>query len=250
MELNWTTFTLEVINFLVLVWILKRFLYRPVMDVIERRRERVEQALKDAQALRQEADALRDDYENRLNAWETEKITARDGLRQELQTERQQRLAQLAEETDKEREKIAVLQAREREDIQRHLELLAIEQGVKFTRQLLSRIACPELQTQLVRMLEQDIYKLPDERQKGLQAALQEDNVAVEVISAYPLTEAQQQTMRNALSSIRPDIANEWHFTEDPSLIAGVRVTVGPWVLSASLQDELRLFTEAHHADR
>jgi len=249
-ELNWTTFTLEIINFLVLVWILKRFLYRPVMDVIERRRERVERALQDARALRQEADTLRDDYENRLNAWESEKITARDGLRQELQTERQQRLAQLAEEADKEREKLAVLQAREREDIQRHLELLAIEQGVKFTRQLLSRIACPELQTQLVRMLEEDIYKLPDERQKGLQAALQEDNATVEVISAYPLTEAQQQTIRNALSSIRPDIANEWHFAQDPSLIAGVRVTVGPWVLSASLQDELRLFTEAHHADR
>lgn len=250
MELNWTTFTLEVINFLVLVWILKRFLYRPVMDVIERRRERVERALKDAQALRQQADTLRDDYENRLNAWESEKTTARDGLRQELQTERQQRLAQLAEEADKEREKIAVLQAREREDIQRHLELLAIEQGVKFTRQLLSRIACPELQTQLVQMLEEDIRKLPDERREGLQTALQEAQVVVEVISAYPLTGAQQQTIRNALASIMPGVANEWHFTQDPSLIAGVRVIVGPWVLSASLQDELRLFTEAHHADR
>ena len=250
MELNWTTFTLEVINFLVLVWILKRFFYRPVMDVIERRRERVERTLKDAQTLRQDADELRGDYENRLSAWETEKTAARDSLRQELQTERQQRLAQIAEEMNKEREKIAVLQAREREDIQRHLELLAIEQGARFTRRLLSRVACPELQTQLVRMLGEDIRALPEERREGLQAALQDSGVVVDVISAYPLTESQQHTLRTALSAITPAVANEWRFNQDPALLAGVRLTVGPWVLSASLQDELQLFAEAHHAER
>ena len=42
MELSWSTFFLEIINFLVLVWILKRFLYKPVMDVIARRREGIE----------------------------------------------------------------------------------------------------------------------------------------------------------------------------------------------------------------
>ena len=38
MELDWTTFILEIINFLVLVWILHRFLYQPVMNVIAQRR--------------------------------------------------------------------------------------------------------------------------------------------------------------------------------------------------------------------
>ncbi len=40
MELNWSTLLLEIVNFLVLVWILKRFLYRPVLQVIEERRSR------------------------------------------------------------------------------------------------------------------------------------------------------------------------------------------------------------------
>ena len=38
MQIDWTTFALEIINFLVLVWILKRFLYRPVLDTLARRR--------------------------------------------------------------------------------------------------------------------------------------------------------------------------------------------------------------------
>ena len=38
MELNWTTFALEIVNFLALLWILKRFLYRPVLATLAERR--------------------------------------------------------------------------------------------------------------------------------------------------------------------------------------------------------------------
>ena len=51
MELSWSTFILEAINFLVLVWILKRFLYKPVLDVIERRKAGIEKIQADAKAL-------------------------------------------------------------------------------------------------------------------------------------------------------------------------------------------------------
>ena len=37
MQFDWTTFVLEVLNFLVLLWILKRFLYQPVLDVLDAR---------------------------------------------------------------------------------------------------------------------------------------------------------------------------------------------------------------------
>ena len=44
MEVDWTTFALEIINFLILVWILKRFFYHPVLDIIARRRICIETA--------------------------------------------------------------------------------------------------------------------------------------------------------------------------------------------------------------
>ena len=46
MELNWTTLILEIVNFLILVWILKHFLYRPVLRVIEERRAGIAAALR------------------------------------------------------------------------------------------------------------------------------------------------------------------------------------------------------------
>ena len=105
MELNWSTFILEIVNFLILIWILKRFLYRPVLEIIARRRERVEKTLADAEAINAEAHALQEKYQSRLADWETEKNEARESLQREIAAERAQRLKQLQSELDKEREK-------------------------------------------------------------------------------------------------------------------------------------------------
>jgi len=51
MEFSWTTFFLEIINFLVLVWILQRFLYKPVMKVIAQRKAHIESRLEEAKAI-------------------------------------------------------------------------------------------------------------------------------------------------------------------------------------------------------
>ena len=55
MELNWTTFTLEIINFLALLWILKRFLYQPVRAILAERRAGVERVLTQANTAQTEA---------------------------------------------------------------------------------------------------------------------------------------------------------------------------------------------------
>ena len=52
MELSWPTFFLEIINFLVLVWILKRFLYKPVLEAIAHRKAVIDKTLVDAKRQR------------------------------------------------------------------------------------------------------------------------------------------------------------------------------------------------------
>ena len=52
MELDWTTFILELVNFVVLVWILNRFLYRPVMNVIDQRKAAIQRTLAEAETTR------------------------------------------------------------------------------------------------------------------------------------------------------------------------------------------------------
>ena len=56
MQIDWWTLGLQAVNFLVLVWLLQRFLYKPVMRLIERRRQNVEKAFAEAEDARRKAE--------------------------------------------------------------------------------------------------------------------------------------------------------------------------------------------------
>jgi F-type H+-transporting ATPase subunit b len=63
MRIDWWTLGLQTINVLVLVWILSRFLFRPVVAIIEERRAATAKVLDDAEAARRQAVAARQDAE-------------------------------------------------------------------------------------------------------------------------------------------------------------------------------------------
>ncbi|MGB5440311.1 MAG: ATPase, partial [Gammaproteobacteria bacterium] len=129
MELNWSTFVLEILNFLVLVWILKHFLYKPVLDVIARRRAGIEKIHAEAEALHKDAEGLKQQYEGRLADWEQERRQLRETLASELDAERAGKLAELQTTLEQEAQKAQVAEARRQADATRNIEETALLQG-------------------------------------------------------------------------------------------------------------------------
>lgn len=240
MELNWTTFVLEILNFLVLVWLLKHFLYRPVKAVIAKRQQGIEQQLQQADEKQRQAEVLREQYENRLADWENEREAGRQQLQREIEEERRRQMATLQQELAAEREKDAVLAGRQEQEQQRQNEVLALEQGARFVARLLEAVASPEVQAKLFEHLLTELKHLPPAQRDALQAVVA-NGKPVEVVSAYPLSEAQQQQLKQQLESRVPHHLH-FEFHEDRKLIAGLRLTVGPWVMHANLHDELKTF--------
>ena len=126
MELDWTTFALEILNFLVLVWVLKRLLYRPVLKVIADRKAEIQNRLSDAERLREEAQSLREQYENRQAEWNREKDTVRNRMVEEVNAERGRRLTALQASLEEEREKARAVNERRLADLTRQAEHAAI----------------------------------------------------------------------------------------------------------------------------
>ena len=62
MELDWFTVAAQIGNFLLLLWLLKRFLYRPILDAMAARQQRIDAALTEAQTKAADAEALQRDY--------------------------------------------------------------------------------------------------------------------------------------------------------------------------------------------
>lgn len=243
MQLDWVSFALQIVNFLALVWILQRFLYRPVLQAIERRRAAVEKTLSDANTRQADAEALERQYHERLAAWEREKAELRGAALAKLEAERAQRLAALAAELDAERERRSVVDERQRRERESQQAAEAAAKGARFAARMLARIATPAVEARLLDMAREDLATLPQAQRDALAEACREGGGRVRVTSAFLLGEAQRETLVARLGmALQTDIAAE--FEQDAGLLAGLRIGVGPWVMRANLQDELAYFAE------
>ena len=248
MELDGTTFALEIVNFLILVWILKRFLYGPIREVVERRRQAIEKTLSDARAEKTAADGLCARYEGRLAEWEREREAERGKLRVELDAERQRGLEALAAGFEKEHERNRVLEERRLEEVRRGLAEEASTAAGRFAARLLSRVAAPDLEARIVDVFLEDLAGLPAERRQALKAPGGVNARRATVTTAFPLPPSRREAVAAGLAAVAGDgVACD--FVEDPSLVAGIRLGMGPWVLRASLADELAFFAEASRGE-
>jgi F-type H+-transporting ATPase subunit b len=245
-ELNWSTFVLEILNFLVLVWILKRFLYKPVLEVIARRRAGIEKQLADARALHDDAEALQARYQVELADAAQERQRARTQLTSEVEAERARRLAALQSELAQAREKAAAAEAQRQADAQHRAEETALNQAARFASRLLEQVASPELEERLVERVLADLSQLSEERVAALRNGWGQALAAPVVTSAFPLTDTQRQQLQQSLSTLT-GVSAPARFEQDPELLAGVRVAVGAWVLSGNLRDELSSLAEFAH---
>jgi len=243
LELSWSTFLLEILNFLVLVWILKRFLYRPVAAILEKRRENIDQKLNEATKLRAEAVELEQQYQGRLGDWELEKQHAHESLQLEIQAEQKKLLEQLEKELSSEREKAAAIEQRHQTETLKHLQQNAHAQGAQFAAKLLNAMADAELESRLFDLLITTFDELNEEHLTTLSNACKTSADNIVVTSAFPLSNTQHQQLEQKLSTLCQQSISI-NYIQDTSLLAGLRICIGAWMLCINLQDELRGFAE------
>lgn len=244
MDFDWSTFFLEIINFLILVWVLKRFLYRPVLKVITQRRAGIEQAMADAKRIETDASALKQQGERELAQWEEEKEAAQARLREELAAERERLMAELEASVAEARERRRVLDERHQHDFKRSVEEQGIAQGAAFAARLLGRIATPELETRLYVLLLEDLRGLRAEDKRAVADAAVMPGVQLKVHSAFALDAARRAELELALSEVVGKTLPA-EYRENPELLAGFQMSIGPWILHANLRDELKFFSGA-----
>jgi F-type H+-transporting ATPase subunit b len=245
-ELDWTTFLLEALNFLILVWILKRFLYRPILDVIAQRRARIEQTLADAKKIQDDALDLKLKNERQLEEWARNREAAQMQLTEEINAKRDRMMGEVMGEMERERERNTALEARRHEEWLRSTELKALAQAGQFAASVLGRVASPELDAKLFDMLLEDLRKLTPEQTAPLIAAASRDELRMHVASAYPLpSDRRAQLVETLTKLVGKTLPTD--FSENPDLLSGVRISVGPWVLHANLHDELAFFHGTGH---
>lgn len=247
MELNWTTFVLEILNFLVLVWLLKRFLYRPVQAAIERRRQSIEADLAAAQASNQQAEALQQQRQQQLHAWEQQQQNAKEALQQDIDAERERRMAELAATLEAEKQRLQALDEHQQTEQWRQLEQQALQISGRFASQLLARFASPELELLICQAAIEDLKQLAGSEREKLHQSLNEPQRTVHVSSVFPLPDDLRERLLVGLRSIAGKDELLLEYATDPELLAGLRIAVDSLQVRANLHSELAFFVEAGH---
>lgn len=88
MLIDWFTVGAQVLNFLILVWLLKRFLYKPILDAIDAREKRIAGQIGDAESKKAEAQKEQDDFRNKNEAFDEQRSALFSKAEDEAKTER------------------------------------------------------------------------------------------------------------------------------------------------------------------
>lgn len=241
MSFDVTTFILEIINFLVLLWLLRKLLYRPVMDVINKRRATIEKKVFDAQQALEEALAKEEQYKSRLIEWEKERQRLKVALEQELELERQRQLAKLREDLEEEQSKTRARAEANRKEESLQCERQAIELAAKHAANVLRRFASSDLERQICEVFVEDLVRFDPEQFLRIMNHSESAVSMVQVTTAYPPTSELKESIAVALrQKLGPNCQLE--FGQDASLIAGIRVVTVGGVLEANLCDAVQFF--------
>lgn len=235
MGLDATTFILEIVNFLVLLWLLTRFLYRPLQAAIASRQEQYEQARQALQAERTELDSQRTQLAAQLSGQAAQLEATQRQLASEIDAERTRRLADLNTELAAERTKAeARLAARLAQRAQQQENEVA-QRADAYLRSYLQRLAGPELERAIIRLFLADLAALPEEQCRQLQASMAE---VVELASAYEMDESLHNEVESAITT-KLGASGTFRWQHDPGLIAGLAVRLDGHLLEASLAKSL-----------
>lgn len=237
MTFNWWTFLFEVLNFVVLAFVLQRLLYRPLSEAVRRRREAALQTQAEAAKAHEQAVALQQQLAGELAALEQTRQTTVQEARKQAESERQKILAEAELAVQHRQEKSGQALERDREKALQALRKEAVDIALDLTGRMLREAADRTLHGQLALRLVETLKSIPQQERERLRKYWQpEDGVLLE--SAGELDIAAQQGIIQAVSTIVGRTVDV-EFHTRPELLGGVRLRLGGHVWDASIAGQL-----------
>ena len=236
MHIDWSTLALQTVNVLILVWILGRFFFRPVSDLVAKRREEAARLIADAEAARRQAEELRTEA-GRLRAdIDAERARLIADARRSAEAEKAQSLAQLSGELEQRRRDEMANIARERAAMQRAVLDQAGELAVRISRRLLERLPATAASASFLDGLRAELGRLSEDDRQRLIASSPDQ--PLDIVAAQPLNEAESRALLDVIrATLGPAVAVRVGC--DSSLVAGFEVRGRNLVIRNNWQADL-----------
>lgn len=238
MLIDWFTVGAQVLNFLVLVWLLKRFLYKPILDALDAREQRIAAQIADAEATRVEAGKERSAFERRNAVFDAQRAELLAEAKAAAKAELERRLDEAREDSEAQRSRWQQAVRNERERLGQALSLRTRKEVFAITRKVLSDLAATSLEERLVDVFIRRLREMDGEARAALSNAVETSADPARVRSAFELSAAQREAIETALHEGFAT-AIPVRFETVPDLVSGVELATNGQKLAWSIADYL-----------
>lgn len=225
MAIDSFTLIAQVINFLVLVWLLKHFLYARIVQAMNDREAKITGRLEDA--AQKGADAARE--ANRFRARNRELDEQRDQMLVQAREEAESHRARLMEAARLEAEAaqaewLESLQ-RERQELLQDFRGRLVQQVFTLSRHALNELANAELEAEVLKVFVERLQTLHRAEREAVVTAMRDSDREVDVRTAFPVSpEARERLSRSLREQLQLDNSVDVRFTTVPELVCGIEM--------------------------
>jgi F-type H+-transporting ATPase subunit b len=238
MLIDWFTVSAQVINFLILVWLLKRFLYRPILNAIDAREKRIATELADAAAKKDEAIKERDEFKHKNEEFDRQRAALLSQATDEAKAERQR----LFDEARKAADSLSATRQdtlrNDAHNLNQAISRRTQQEVFAIARKALTDLATTSLEERLGEVFIRRLREMDGKAKAGFSAALKTAAHPALVRSAFDLPADQRAVIQQALNET---FSAEIHvrFETAPDLIGGIELSTNGQKMAWSIADYL-----------
>lgn len=243
MEINWFTVIAQILNFFLLVWLLKRFLYQPILKAIAEREGKIVAQLKEAEVTQAEATQEQKDFAQKNLVFDQDQKDRMAKVIAETAAEHQRLMDRARAEAKALSERLATAAQAKRDDEQAALRQHILQEVFAISRKTLTDLASASLEEQVSLTFLRRLQALKGEELEALKAAFTDPNASLLMRSALEIPEKQQQALKSSLDELL-NADTDVTFAVDPALIGGIELSTQAYKLAWSISEYLHDFEQ------
>ncbi len=238
MLIDWFTVSAQAVNFLILVWLLKRFLYKPILHAIDEREKRIARELADADAKQNEAEREREEFRRKNEELDQQRDGFLNKAKDEAEAERRRLMDESRLASDALRAKQEEALRRERRSLNDEVTRRTREEVFAIARKTLTDLAGTSLEERMSEVFTRRLRDLDDETMGGLAKVLKTSSDPVVVRSAFELPSEQRAAIQRALNETF-SAEMQVRFETAPEVISGIELTTNGQKVAWSIAEYL-----------
>lgn len=248
MPIDWFTVSAQALNFLILVWLMKRFLYQPILDAIDAREKRIATELADADAKKAQARQQRDEFEQKNLMFDQQRAALLSQAVTDAQSERQRLIDAAQTAVNTLRAQRMDLLRNEAQNLKQDIRRRTQQEVFAIARKVLADLASASLEERIAEVFIRHLRGQDTEGRARLAEAFKATSEPALLRSAFDLPETQRETIQQAINetfSATPSKTICLRFETSPELVSGIELSANGQKVAWSISDYLNALEKA-----